>query len=74
VSGRPFDLTGKVALVTGGGRGIGAAIVRRLAEAGAGVVIANRTRDVAEALASELTSSGLKASASTRPTDTGRSG
>jgi 3-oxoacyl-[acyl-carrier protein] reductase len=62
VSARPFDLSGKVALVTGGGRGIGAAIVRRLAEAGAGVVIANRTRDVAEALTSELTSGGLKAS------------
>lgn len=62
MSARPFDLTGTVALVTGGGRGIGAAIVRRLAEAGAAVVIANRTRDVAEALASELAAGGLKAS------------
>ncbi|QMV02719.1 SDR family oxidoreductase [Devosia sp. D6-9] len=46
-----FDLTGKVALVTGGGRGIGAAIVTRLAEAGATVVAANRTLEHAEALA-----------------------
>ena len=56
---RPFDLTGRVAIVTGGGRGIGAAIVTRLAEAGAAVVIANRTQDVAEALARELSTDGL---------------
>lgn len=55
----PFRLDGQVALVTGGARGIGAAIVTRLAEAGARVVIANRTLDVAEALAGRLTSEGL---------------
>ena len=57
----PFDLSGRVALVTGGGRGIGAAIVTRLAEAGADVVIANRSQDRAGALAAELTDRGLRA-------------
>ena len=60
---RPFDLSGRVALVTGGGRGIGAACVARFAEAGAKVVIANRTPDVAETLAAELSGRGLKAEA-----------
>ena len=58
---RPFDLSGRVAVVTGGGRGIGAAIVRRLARAGSTVVIANRTLDVAEALARELAKDGAAA-------------
>lgn len=58
-----FDLTGRIALITGGGRGIGAAIARRFAESGASVVIANRTRDVAEALAQELRAAGLAAEA-----------
>jgi len=58
-----FDLTGRVALVTGGGRGIGAAIVTRLAEAGARVVISNRTAEPAAALAEQLTARGLGARA-----------
>jgi NAD(P)-dependent dehydrogenase (short-subunit alcohol dehydrogenase family) len=47
-------LAGKVALVTGGGRGIGKAITRRFAEAGANVVIASRKREVLEATAREF--------------------
>ena len=51
-----IDLTGKVAIVTGGGRGIGKAITRRLAEAGADVVIASRKASNLEATAEELRS------------------
>ncbi len=40
-----FDLTGKVALVTGGSKGLGLAMARGLAEAGADVVIASRHED-----------------------------
>jgi NAD(P)-dependent dehydrogenase (short-subunit alcohol dehydrogenase family) len=49
-----ISLQGKVALVTGGGRGIGKAIARRLAEAGASVVIASRKQENLEATAVEL--------------------
>ena len=59
----PFDLNGRVALVTGGGRGIGAAIVTRLAKAGATVVAANRTIDYAEELAATLLQAGHLVSA-----------
>lgn len=60
MNSNPFDLSDRVVLVTGGGRGIGAAIVTRLSEAGATVVIANRTLDVAEQLANELSGRGLR--------------
>ena len=47
-------LEGKVALVTGGGRGIGKAIARRFAETGASVVIASRKMETLEATAREF--------------------
>jgi NAD(P)-dependent dehydrogenase (short-subunit alcohol dehydrogenase family) len=50
-----FDLTGKVAVVTGGSRGIGRAIVQGFAEAGADVVIASRKEDACLAAAEEVT-------------------
>ncbi len=56
-------LDGKAALVTGAGRGIGAAIATRLAEAGARVMLANRSRDAAEDVAAGLRGRGLDARA-----------
>ncbi len=49
-----FDLSGSVALVTGGGRGLGEQIARGLAQAGAAVAVASRRREACEAVAAEL--------------------
>jgi dehydrogenase/reductase SDR family protein 4 len=54
-----FDLTGKVALITGSSRGIGKAIAVAMAEAGAKVVISSRKADACMAVADELNRRGL---------------
>ncbi|HEU0053751.1 MAG TPA: glucose 1-dehydrogenase [Longimicrobium sp.] len=49
-----FDLSGSVALVTGGGRGLGEQIARGLAQAGAAVAVASREVEACEGVAREL--------------------
>jgi NAD(P)-dependent dehydrogenase (short-subunit alcohol dehydrogenase family) len=56
-----FDFTGKVALVTGGSRGIGYQMVKALAERGADVIIASRKLENCEAVAEECRALGSKA-------------
>ncbi|HBF53658.1 MAG TPA: 2-deoxy-D-gluconate 3-dehydrogenase [Afipia sp.] len=56
-----FDLTGKVAIVTGGNGGIGLGMARGLAGAGASVVIAGRNQAKSESAAREIEALGAKA-------------
>ena len=53
-----FDLTGKSAIVTGSGRGLGRAMARGLAEAGARVTICGRSADIVKEAADELRAEG----------------
>jgi len=54
----PFDLTGRVAVVTGGNGGIGLGMARGLAASGATIVVAARNRDKSEAAVAALAASG----------------
>jgi len=49
-----FDLTGKVAIVTGGSRGLGKSFAKAMASAGANVAIVARTKEALEATAGEI--------------------
>ena len=61
----PIDLTGKVAIITGAARGIGAATAELLAQAGAAVVLGDVLADDLAATATALTAKGLHAKAVT---------
>ena len=53
-----FDLTGKIALVTGASRGIGEAIAKLLAEQGAHVIVSSRKLDGCQGVADQITADG----------------
>jgi 3-hydroxybutyrate dehydrogenase len=64
--GRMTSLAGKTALVTGGGRGIGAACARALAKAGAKIVVCGRSKAAIDAIASELGGTAIEADLGSR--------
>ena len=55
MQGTIFDLSGRVALVTGGSKGLGKAMARGYAEAGADVIISSRHQDELDAALAEIT-------------------
>ena len=56
-----FDLTGKVAIITGSSKGIGEAMARGMAESGAKVVISSRKQEAVDAVAEQFKADGLDA-------------
>lgn len=58
---KQFDLTGKVAIITGSSKGIGESIARGLAEHGAKVVISSRKQDACDAVVEKFKADGLEA-------------
>src|SRR5476651_2662237 len=56
-----FDLTGKVALITGSTKGIGKSIAEEMARAGAKVVISSRKAEACDTVTKELAGKGLEA-------------
>ena len=59
----PFDLTGRVAVITGASRGIGRAIALECAERGASVVVSSRSIEACKAVVSEIRDAGGHATA-----------
>ena len=59
--GNVFNFSGKTAIITGAGRGIGRVIALGLAEAGANVVLCSRTQAEIDAVADEIRKKGAKA-------------
>lgn len=62
-STNPFDLTGKIALVTGASRGIGEAVAKTLAANGALVIVSSRKAEACDAVVAAIREAGGKAEA-----------
>lgn len=68
----PYDLSGKIALVTGATRGIGRAIAQAFGEAGATVIVSSRKEPAVTSVTAELRAAGIRAEGV--PANVGRAG